>query len=364
MVRFTLLTFLVLLTLTAVSGQGEFIEKRNLQQDWLQHTGIVYEKFTGEPSRAIYFNVIPDNYRGDYLRLHGEKEFSLFVNGILLSDNMNSIYLPIDSVRYITKGDLFFCVYSDAKIIPDEFVSSIGSRVATHIPDENFHARSPRTSFRDFVIVAGLILLVFLIVIVRLNTRLSSDYFSIVKMFSIRESDEDQFYYRVTSVHILFYVFTGMLLSLFFVVVTQFFNGEGTSASTAGSFLYYVLQWIKAGAVVLVVLVAKIVVTNIIASLFGIPELAGFHFFNFIRLVLIVGGLLTLVMGFYFTLRGQSTIFYNFLYATLGWILAAWVILFFLKLTSRMHYAPFHLFSYICATEIIPVVLLIKLLYA
>jgi hypothetical protein len=48
----------------------------------------------------------------------------------------------------------------------------------------------------------------------------------------------------------------------------------------------------------------------------------------------------------------------------LGWILVTWVILFFLKLTNRMHYGPFHLFSYICATEIIPVVLLIKVLYA
>jgi hypothetical protein len=345
-------------------GQGEFIEKRDLQQDWLQYTGSSYEKVDTEPTHAIYFNVNSANYRGDFLILQAEEEFSLFVNGALVSDRKNSICLPIDSIRSITNGDLFFCVYSDTKINPKNFKSSISSQSSIHSSGEDLLAQSPKMSFRDFVIAAALTLLIFLIVIIRLNTRLSADYFSVVKMFSLRESDEDQFYYRVTSIHILFYVFTSMLLALFFVVVSQFLNSEGVHTPTLGSFLFYGLQWIKASTAVLLILTAKVMLTNIIASLFGVPELAGFHFFNFIRLVLIVGGLLTLLIGVYFIVHGQNVAFYNFLYSMLGWILVTWVILFFLKLTNRMHYGPFHLFSYICATEIIPVVLLIKVLYA
>jgi hypothetical protein len=104
-------------------------------------------------------------------------------------------------------------------------------------------------------------------------------------------------------------------------------------------------------------------VTFVIALLFGTREVAGFHFLNFIRLSLVSVGLLTLVLVFYFLLHGQRVGVYNFLYMTLGWILTGWIVLFFLKLVNRVRHSVFHLFSYICATEIIPVLVIIKILY-
>ena len=88
----------------------------------------------------------------------------------------------------------------------------------------------------------------------------------------------------------------------------------------------------------------------------------GFHFFNFTRLLLVFVGLLTLILITYHLLHGQQKGVYVFLLETVSWILGGWAILLFLKLTNRIPYAVFHLFSYICATEIIPFLLIVKVL--
>jgi len=206
--------------------------------------------------------------------------------------------------------------------------------------------------------------LIFLVGVVRLNPKLSSDYFSINKIFSLRESEDDQFYYRITSTNILFYLFTSMLFSLFFSIIGYFLElGGELNVQGARGYWEYLLLWGKVSLMVLGLLLIKIIVTFVIALLFGSREVAGFHFLNFIRLSLVSVGLLTLVLVFYFLLHGQRLGVYNFLYMTFGWILMGWIILFFLKLVNRIRHSVFHLFSYICATEIIPVLVIIKVLY-
>ena len=113
---------------------------------------------------------------------------------------------------------------------------------------------------------------------------------------------------------------------------------------------------------VIALLFTKMLVVYIIASLFGVRDTAGFHFFNFIRLLLVILGILTLVLATYYVLHGQQKGFYSFLYELLNWILGGWVILLFIKLANRVQYSVFHLFSYICATEIIPFLLIVKVL--
>lgn len=99
-----------------------------------------------------------------------------------------------------------------------------------------------------------------------------------------------------------------------------------------------------------------------VASLFGIRDIAGFHFFNFTRLLFVSVGILTLVLSGYNLLHGQQQEVYDILLSILTWVIGGWVVLLFLKLTNRVTYAVFHLFSYICATEIIPFLLVVKVL--
>jgi len=368
MIRYNLILILVfsLSTLKAI-GQNEFVIKKDLQPDWLMSTERGYHNFDPleETVKTIYFSINPSTYRGDYLLLNCPNEFSIFLNGSLLLDQVKQVVFPIDSLRKLTSENLLFiAIHLNQKIEPENPSTTLCSKVTLTTRVETPLTLRTDTSFRDFVVSVVLALLIFLVGVVRLNPKLSSDYFSINKIFSLRESEEDQFYYRITSTNILFYLFTSMLFSLFFLIVGYFLEqGSEFNVQGASGYWEYMLLWSKVSLIVLSLLFIKIIVTFVIALLFGSREVAGFHFLNFIRLSLVSVGLLTLVLVFYFLLHGQRVGIYNFLYMTFGWILMGWIILFFLKLVNRVRHSVFHLFSYICATEIIPVLVIVKVLY-
>ncbi|HEY6437432.1 MAG TPA: DUF4271 domain-containing protein, partial [Ignavibacteriaceae bacterium] len=219
------------------------------------------------------------------------------------------------------------------------------------------------TAFSDFMISAVLILIIFLVAMIRLNPRLSSDYFSVTKIFSLRESDDDVFYYRLTSTNILFYLFASMTLAVYLMVIGQFIEFKiGSSISSAGGYALLLFSWLQVSLIILIFLFIKMLIIYGISTMFGFREMAGFHFFNFIRLILVIVGLLTLILIFYYILHGQSKVFYGLLQSILSWVLGGWIVLLFLKLINRVSYSVFHLFSYICATEIIPFLIIVKIL--
>jgi hypothetical protein len=114
---------------------------------------------------------------------------------------------------------------------------------------------------------------------------------------------------------------------------------------------------------ILLFIFLKTVVVYISSSLFDIRESAGYHYFNFIRLLLVVATTLTLILAGYYILNGVEKGVYSFLFETLGWVIGIWTIILFFKLSYRVRFSPIHLFSYICATEILPFLIIVKILY-
>lgn len=363
MIRPVLVLILFLVFTVEVSGQEKFIVKKNLQPEWLVNIENKYVPFrqSEKAVNTIYFTLKPSNFKGDYLVLTGANHFSIMVNDKLILDQIKKATLSIDSLKKnYSESTFFFAVHQKQSISQTNLLTNVQSKIIAATALEIEHRRLG-TSFRDFVVTATLALFIFLVGLIRLNPRLSSDYFSVTKLFSLRDSDIDQFYYRLTSGNILFYVLTSLVLAFYLIVIGQFVSIELAELNSNG-YAAYILTWLKLSVIIFTLLFVKMFIVYVIASLFGVRDIAGFHFFNFIRLVLIFIGILTLILATYHLLHGQQKDFYNFFLHALGWILGGWVILLFLKLTNRVRYAMFHLFSYICATEIIPFLLIVKVL--
>jgi hypothetical protein len=363
MIRPVLVLILFLVFAVDASGQEKFIVKKDLQSEWLVNTENKYVAFgqSEKPVNTIYFTVKPNNFKGDYLVLTGANHFSIMLNGELILDQIKKIVLSIDSLKKnYPESAFFFAVHQEQSITQADLETNVQSKVIAATVLEKEHRRL-ETSFRDFVVTATLVLFIFLVGLIRLNPRLSSDYFSVTKLFSLRDSDIDQFYYRLTSGNILFYVLTSLILAFYLIVIGQFVKIEVTELNMEG-YSAHVLTWLKVSVIIFALLFVKMFIVYVVASLFGVRDIAGLHFFNFIRLLLIFIGILTLILATYHLLHGQQKDFYNFFLQALGWILGGWVILLFLKLTNRVRYTMFHLFSYICATEIIPFLLIVKVL--
>ena len=65
----------------------------------------------------------------------------------------------------------------------------------------------------------------------------------------------------------------------------------------------------------------------------------------------------------YFIARGESESLYVMFLSLVAITLSVWVVVAFFKLGGKSGHSMFHLFSYLCATEIIPVLITAKVLF-
>jgi hypothetical protein len=122
-------------------------------------------------------------------------------------------------------------------------------------------------------------------------------------------------------------------------------------------------QWLKISAVIFLALFAKILIIFALTHLFGLRGLARFHFFNWIRLLLLILGAGTIALFMYFISRGERQDYFVIFLFLVVVALAAWIVVAFFKLSGRTGHSMFHLFSYLCATEIIPLLITVKVLF-
>jgi hypothetical protein len=279
----------------------------------------------------------------------------LFVNGKVAAANITQGLYNLDSIRSkYGASELLISMY------PFKVSSSsveIVSRKKKGVAETQLRASS---GFRDFAVIAILTLLIMFTMLVRLNPKLTADYFSLNKIFSIRETDEAQLYTRITSSsNILFYIFCSMMVGFSLVLIFRYTSAQRTDVL----FWMAMLEWIKLSMIVLFIFFLKVALVYSLSILFGIKGAGRIHFFYWIRVLVVTGSLISIGVFLYFISRGQQTSVYEIFRWTITIVLILLIALVFLKLMRRAECSIFHLFSYICATEIIPFLITIKLLY-
>ena len=351
---------------TSVAAAQEYTVTRDFEREWKVFQNDKYEPFqkVGR-SRSIFFTVEVGKYRNDYLFLESFVPFSVFINGQLVESSDKPLQLKIDSLNSIFQGSVWQVSVFGEKIKSENLRTLILSKTP-----KNSSAIDPLpgriSSFRDFAIIGILILMIVLIVITQLNPKLASDYFSVSKIFSVREAEETQTYSRIaSSVNILFYVYSSLMLGYYLMIIFNFLPPQYRAAVffQSSTFWEAVINWLELSFIVLALFFVKIILIYGLSFVFGMGQIGGFHFFNWVRLLLGVFGVLSIVVFLYFITHGQREGFYFFFLGTMAWVLAFWIVLIILKLWRQMDRSLFHLFSYICATELIPFLITLKVLY-
>jgi hypothetical protein len=258
-----------------------------------------------------------------------------------------------------------------AKIFLGVFSVSGVNNISTSIEQRNTAGDTldifPRKGnyFLDFALIASLLLLVAFTLFLRTNPVLTQDYFNLSKLITSLDRTESGFGLRIaSSVNILYYFFGSCFLALILLVafhlmgpVTLLSKMFQVKATTQGF-----LQWLLLSFGIAGLLVGKLLWIAIFATLFGFKDTVRFQFFNFVRVIFISVAILV-VIGLVFVLFNVRTdLFYYYqLYLLVGlFILGTGVV--YIKLMARLPYHFFHLFSYLCASEIIPLLILTKLI--
>jgi hypothetical protein len=358
-----------LCSIVSVTNAQEAARVKDFTVEWKVFNNGQYERYEPRAGsvRTIFFAVNANNFPGSFLQVRSPEPLTLFINGQIAVHSNEPLLLSIDSLAEIFQSRVLQINILQEEIHPRSLQTSIqtNAKPSLSVSVED-HSLMRFSTFRDFAIVGMLILMVMLIIIIQINPKLTSDYFSVAKIFSMREGEDGQSHSRITSsINILFYAYCSLMLGYFLMIIFHYVPSHYASAITfqADTFWGAVIQWLELSLIVLVLCFVKITLVYSLSFLFGMPEIGWIHFFNWVRLLLGVFGILTAALFLYFISHGHQEGFYIFLLRMMSWVLAGWMILIIFKLYRQAGHSMFHLFSYICATELIPFLITIKVLY-
>ena len=360
----TALLSLIFLAFLFQQASGQYAIKKDLQSEWKTFEQENYYPFDGGTTSTIYFSLRNPDPSGEYLQIRSIEPFTLFINNKLAGQS-RSMNLNLDSLAKVFSASTLHVAIHQPGISLDRTQTFLSSKLKRSGETLWLEPREP-TFFRDFAIIGMLFLTIMVIVIVRLNPKLASDYFSFPRIVSLREADDSQLYTRIgNSTNILFYVYCSLLLGYYFIVIFHFVSQTYpiTLYFSASSFGGLVVQWLKLSGIILLLCILKIVIVYSLSYMFGISQVAGIHFFNWVRLIVVVFGILTIGLFLYVLWHGYDQTTHETLFRLVAWIVGGWIVLIFLKLGGKASASLFHLFSYICATEVIPFLFIIKVLY-
>jgi len=292
---------------------------------------------------------------GSYLRINSDENFYLFINSVFVAHG-HSLMLRADSLKEKYPNVVFLSVYQK-KNIDDLEIQWVSS--AAH--NGFYNPKRPVDSFSNFILIASILLIIFFTSLLRTNPQLTLDYLDVIKLFSFRESEDGLIALRITSsVNLLFYFFASMTISFVLITASHFTKDNFSISSGIGTINSISWKWLVLSAGIFALLLLKLGLAAALAKLFDWKDIAGYQFFYFVRMLVLSLALFAIVSvaGFAF---GMQVNFIKLIEAGCVMLLLGAVLLYF-KLLARAPFRSFHLFSYLCVSEIFPLVILIKVL--
>lgn len=335
---------------------------RDLRNDWQYLESGKYKAYTNQKTKAIYFTIDATRYKGYFISVEEENPFTVFINNkLIVGKEEGQCLLNLDSLSRLYSSSMFFGIYQRNGI--GKLKATIEAPISVVQPLAN--TLREQSYFLDFSILAALFLFAYFIALLNANPKLTLDYFNVTKIFSVQEREDDLLNSRVTaSVNLLFYLFGSLFTAFTLLIIFHF--GESLIPlalyfkieSLSGGFI----QWIKLSALISLLLILKLLLIYFASFVFHLKDTSSIHFFNYMRVLLLIFTLVGIGCTVYFMIHGQRSAFYLGLLwmGVIIFILGDLMIYF--KLLAKASFRGFHLFSYLCITEIIPLVILIRIL--
>ncbi len=359
-----LLISLLCITCTVVSAQHR-VNIYDLSKEWKVLESGSYVPFAerSSPTNAVYFTLDADKFRSYQLEFVGPRDYSVWINGKLIRQSPGGeLRFSIDSLeqRYATPITISVFAQRGLPRIRTNVVTF--SSMATHDED----VLREKDHIRDFSVLAIFILCTGFLILLRFNRRMLFDYFDFTRLFSFQERDESLVAGRITSrFSILIYFYLSAWCAFLFLVTVQhvpdnwIIIGHFTVGSVANAFVH----WGKLTLIIGLTLLIKVSIVLSLATIFRLREGGSIQILNFFRLISFLLMLVSVILVFYFMLATKSPQYYQNIILLSAWIMAGWAILIFLKLLNKSPYSVFHLFSYLCASEFFPIIILYKSLF-
>jgi hypothetical protein len=324
----------------------------------------VFEKEAKEKHKSIYFYLDGERQRGNSLEFESTSPCSLFINGMLagnIAPGTTTFKIDSLSTRYSTSLSISLYRENPAKNIQAKVI-----HLSSILPISLDPRIRQVKDFSDFSILASGLLLIVFVFLLRANSRVTWDYFNVVKLLSLQEREETTSGTKISaSFNLLIYLFGCFLTSLLLLILH---HQSGQSLPLLGNIMELglweiILRWVTISIILFGGLFVKLIILYSFSRLFNFGELLTLQFLNFVRLIFFACALTSFLLITYLVFEIQNPNTFVYLINMLVALLLLWLPLVFFKLLSRASNKMFHLFSYLCPSEIFPVLFLIKVLF-
>lgn len=299
---------------------------------------------------------------GKILRICGPEETTVWVQNRLMAGSLGGACAEIDVAiwREQFAADSVFVTLHSQLPLPGQTSVEIVSAGYLTVSDNTIEPVSrPANPQRQFLIIFALIFLGIMSAYRRQFPRIFKSFLDLNRMMSFRSRDDLVTSFRLLSTpsivsHVLVSLISGFFLCIFYLENAK---APGSHFSLAD----YFERWLVFSSLMLAFFLGKRLLIQIFGNVFRLSGAIYLQVFEYLRagFLLLCIGLCVLLPLFYLN-SGVSGWFLGKLpvFAALFTVLV--ILLLFYKLAFETPYQKLHLFSYLCATETVPAILLLK----
>lgn len=351
------------------TAQVDTVAVQDFSKEWIFYNGsevLPLVKKSDFRGNIISFNVDKVSIQDALILISHPKNYSVFINQELVVTGANDVYLNIADLG-VNSSEINLTVFSkelNPYLLKTTALKLVEQSLAPLSTDVVIINPRSKQAFKSVYITAWIIVLIYLATLLTLYPRTLDEYFKVTRAFSPRELDENLLKNRVfTGINISFYVFISLSVGLLIIStihLSSLFPEQLRYYPT--TMLEGLGNWLFISILVLVSIFLKYVILSVFTGLFQLKDFLSNHFYNFLRLGLIITMPLNVCMGIaYFGIYQYPHSMYQSVYSLLLYASLVVVVVIYIKLMNSGGYKNLHLFSYLCGTELIPYVIILNL---
>lgn len=365
MKKFFIIGFLCLTT-TFSWSQENWALLRDLNESWFyfdENWQPVTDRY--DEYKAIYFKLNEATFNGKYLIIRYPGRFAIFLNEQIINVAKDSIIFSLDSLsqKHPISDNALFSIHADDLQASNLRTHLMGRYLAADEPEVDV-INIPLREQKIYTSFYGILFLAIMLVLVLFKTFYPKNFinfYSMRKVFSTRDIEESMLRGRLFSrINLLIMIFQsfiiGLFISLFVVHIDTFMDQNYRTVFD------YLTLWVNLSLIVAAFIFIKFILIRNFTSLYDIGNFSTPHFMSYLRFVsLIFGSALVIFYLGIFGMEWQTPSPFLIVIDIVLILLGLGIILIYLKLITATSYKILHLFSYLCATEILPYVVILKL---
>ncbi len=347
----------------------DFHSIKDMRKDWKfydsRYQGLMPFLDGNQDSPAsIHMPLNLGEYSGLYLKMYIPEQTSFLINGKFIQsfDELTTILYSVDSLKSIVQDEVsVITLYNENGFSKSvrigagylEYASDMSMDMNPLVLRENSYTK-------DYLLLILFLIIAYVTILYNQFSYEFYDLLDVKQVFSLRAKESYHYKYKgLTKIQFLFMALLGMIISFLYLLLI-IYSGRDYGMSFLADY-NVVLSWVFISVVIFSLIFFKYLLIGSLSLLFDLRDRMNFYFSEYIRMSMVFH-FMAFVFSIFLLLINMEALkkmMPFLLYSGISFYGFRALIIFF-KFRYNISIQNLHLFSYLCGTEILPIVIGLK----